>query len=207
MTQPPSMQPPPGYAPPAYGYGYDGPPGRVRPTGTAILLFVVTLGIYQLVYNYQVHDEMKRHSGRGIGGGVALLLSFLAGIAMPFLTPHEVGNLYERKGWRPPVKALTGLWTLVPVLTGYAVLLVSVVVVAASTGTDPATGASTDPSTGAVTFLVVAVLGFFVAAVTGGIVWFVKTNGALNAYWETLRHGGLTGAAAPSASPFPPSAP
>jgi hypothetical protein len=85
MTSP-QMQPPPGYAPPAYGYTYDGPPGRVRPTGTSLLLFVVTLGIYQYVYNYKVHDEMKRHSGRGIGGGIALLLTFLAGVAMPFLT-------------------------------------------------------------------------------------------------------------------------
>src|SRR3954453_2767806 len=123
MTSP-QMQPPPGYAPPAYGYTYDGPPGQVRSTGTTILLTVVTFGIYQYVYNYKVHEEMKRHSGRGIGGGIALLLTFLAGVAMPFLTPHEVGNLYQRKNLPSPVRALTGLWLLVPAAFGYVLLII-----------------------------------------------------------------------------------
>ena len=65
----------------------------------------MTLGIYSYVYNYQVHDEMKRHTGRGLGGGIALLLSLLAGVAMPFLTPNEVGALYTRRGDKPPVRA------------------------------------------------------------------------------------------------------
>src|SRR4051794_17965693 len=111
----PQMQPPPGYGVPAQGYGYDGPPGRTRGTGVSILLVVVTFGIYSYVYNYQVHDEMKRHSGPGIGGGIALLLPSLAGVAMPSLTPHEPGTLYGRKGLRPPVKAITGLWMLIPI--------------------------------------------------------------------------------------------
>src|SRR4051794_9498847 len=157
MTSP-QMQPPPGYAPPAYGYTYDGPPGRVRPTGVSILLFVVTFGIYGYVYNYKVHDEMKRHSGRGIGGGIALLLTFLANVAMPFLTPHEVGNLYERKGQRPPVRALTGLWALVPLIAGYVLMLIALVALSATTSTDPVTGRESDPSGAAIAFLVVAVL-------------------------------------------------
>lgn len=203
----PYQQPPPGYAPSAYGYTYDGPPGRVRPTGVSILLYVVTLGIYGLVYNYQVHDEMKRHSGRGIGGGIALLLTFLAGVAMPFLTPHEVGNLYERKGQRPPVKALTGLWSLIPVIVGYIAFFIAIIGVAATTTTDPVTGQDTDPSGGAVAGLVIAFVLFFGGFIAGGIVWFVKTNGALNAYWETLGRGGFTSGAAPAASPVPPSTP
>lgn len=189
------MQPPPGYGLPAQGYagGYDGPPGRPRPTGTSILLFVVTFGIYGYVYNYQVHDEMKRHSGRGIGGGIALLLTFLAGIAMPFLTPHEVGNLYARKGMPQPVKAITGLWLLVPAIAGYLLMVVAFVGLVASTTKDPVTGATSDPSTGAVVLLVVAVLALLAGATAGGIVWFVKTNGALNRYWATVS------AAAPTA--------
>ncbi len=186
--------PPPGYAQPAWGYSYDGPPGRVRPTGTTILLFVVTLGIYGYVYNYQVHDEMKRHSGRGIGGGIALLLTFLANIAMPFLTPNEVGNLYLRKGRPAPVKAITGLWSLIPVLVGYVLLFVSFVTLIASTTTDPVTGETTDPSSGSIAFLVVAGLVFLAGSIGGGIVWFVKTNNALNGYWETLQRGGFTAA-------------
>jgi hypothetical protein len=83
---------------------------------------------------------MKRHSGVGLGGGVALILAIFLGIVMPFFTPSEVGGLYERRGQAPPVSAVTGLWAL---LLGWL---------------------------------------FFV----GLIVWFVKTNGALNAYWRSL---------------------
>jgi F0F1-type ATP synthase assembly protein I len=83
---------------------------------------------------------MKQHSGTGIGGGLALVLAIFVGIVMPFLSSHEVGGLYERRGQAKPVSAVTGLWAL---LLGWV---------------------------------------FFV----GLIVWFVKTNGALNAYWRSL---------------------
>ena len=65
-----------------------------------------------------VHDEMKRHSRDGLGGGVALLLALFVGIVMPYIT---------------------GLW-YVP----GAVILV------------------------------------------GPLVWFVKTNGALNSFWRSV---------------------
>jgi hypothetical protein len=116
------------------------PIGRIRSTGTCFLLMIVTLGIYGWFWYFNTHDEMKRHSGEGIGGGIALVLGIFVGIVMPFLTSNEVGRLYERRGQKPPVTALTGLWAL---LLGWF---------------------------------------FFV----GIIVWFVKTNGALNAYWRSL---------------------
>jgi hypothetical protein len=157
--QPP---PPPAYGqppPPAYGQqhpafaqpGYAGqvmapypggpvPIGQVRSTGICILLSIVTLGIYQYVWYYKVHDEMKRHTGQGIGGGIALLLTFLVGIVMPYITSSEVGGLYSRRGQRPPVTGVTGLWYF----PGIFLLFI------------------------------------------GPIVWFVKTNGALNAYWRSV---------------------
>ncbi|GAA1139999.1 DUF4234 domain-containing protein [Nocardioides aquiterrae] len=116
-----------------------GPVGKIRSTGTCILLTVVTLGVYSWYWYYKVHDEMKRHSGEGIGGGIALLLAILVGIVMPFITSNEVGKLYERDGKKPPVTAATGLWYL---LLGWLFLI-------------------------------------------GAIVWFVKTNGALNDYWRS----------------------
>jgi hypothetical protein len=129
-TAPPAPQQSAVAAPPA------GPVGHVRSTGTSILLFIVTLGIYGLVWYYKVHSEMKEHTGEGLGGGLALLLGFFVSIVMVFLTPMEVGRLYERRGQQAPVSALTGLWLLLPL--------------------------------------------------AGGIVWFVKTNGALNDYWTSL---------------------
>ena len=140
---PAQSPPPPAYgSPPANAYG--GPPmpasgavGTVRSTGTCILLFIVTLGIYGLFWYFKSHDEMKRYSGEGLGGGLALLLGFFVSIVMVFLTPMEVGRLYQRRGQAAPVSAITGLWVLLPLV--------------------------------------------------GGIVWFVKTNGALNDFWRSAR--------------------
>ena len=124
-----------GYVPPPAV----GPVGKVRGTGVCILLAVVTLGIYTLVWYFQTHDEMKRHTGQGIGGVVALLLALFIGIASPFLSSSEVGGLYERRGQAKPVSGATALWYFP---------------------------------------------GIFI--LVGPLVWFVKTNGALNSYWRSL---------------------
>ncbi len=114
--------------------------GQVRSTGTCILLTIVTLGFYTWYWYYKTHEEMKQHTGQGVGGGIALLLAIFIGIAMPFISSSEVGNLYARRGQAKPVSAVTGLWFLL--------------------------------------------LGWFF--LVGAIVWFVKTNGALNSYWRSL---------------------
>jgi hypothetical protein len=102
------------YAPPyagqPYGQPYGEVPGRIRSTGMCILLTIVTLGIYSLVWFYQTHDEMKRHTNNGLGGGLALVLAFFVGFVMPYITSSEVGAMYERAGQRPPVTGATGLW-------------------------------------------------------------------------------------------------
>jgi len=141
---PPAPAAPPvpaGAGVPAYaGAVGPAPLGKIRSTGTCVLLTIVTLGFYSWYWYYATHDELKRHSGAGIGGGLALVLAIFVGIAMPFVSSSEVGGLYERRGQAKPVSAATGLWAL---LLGWF---------------------------------------FFV----GLIVWFVKTNGALNAYWRSL---------------------
>ncbi|QMW68469.1 DUF4234 domain-containing protein [Mumia sp. ZJ1417] len=111
----------------------------MRSTGVCILLTIVTLGIYTWVWWFKTHSEMKRHSGVGVGGGVALLLALFVPFVLAFVTSSEVGGLYERRGERKPVGGATGLWYFP---------------------------------------------GSFI--IVGPIVWFVKTNGALNAYWRSL---------------------
>jgi hypothetical protein len=117
-----------------------GPIGKVRSTWAVIGLSLITFGIYGLVYYFSVHEEMKRHSGEGVGGAIGLVLAlFTLGLVTPFLLPNEVGNLYARQGRPRPVTATTGLWML---------------------------------------------LGSFI--LIGPLVWLIKTNGALNAYWRSV---------------------
>jgi hypothetical protein len=84
--------------------------GTMRPTGMTMLLFFVTFGIWGFVYYFQTQEEMKRHSGEGVGGVLALVIAVIFGIVSPFILSHEVGRLYERRGQTPPVTALTALW-------------------------------------------------------------------------------------------------
>ena len=113
----PPPGPPPGYAPaPAVGTGQHaapvGPLGRIRPTGTTILLAIVTLGIYMFFYYFLTHDEIRKHSGTGLGGPLALVIALVFNVASPFLLSYEVGGLYERAGRAKPVSGLTGLWVM-----------------------------------------------------------------------------------------------
>jgi hypothetical protein len=129
----------PTQAPPAMPAGHPANIGKVRSTGTCVLLMIVTLGIYGLFWWFMTHDEMKKHSGTGLGGPLALVIAFFFGIVMPFITSNEVAGLYSRAGRPEPVTAMTGLW-------------------------------------------------YFPGAIiiVGPIIWFVKTNGALNEYWKSL---------------------
>lgn len=127
-------------APAAPSYGQPpGPIGQQRGTGFGIALFLVTFGLYSWYWYYVTHEEMKRHTGNGLGGGIALLIAVFVGIASPFISSAEVGGLYERAGRPQPVSAITGLW----VFPGAFLLVLP-------------------------------------------IVWFVKTNGALNEYWRSV---------------------
>lgn len=102
-----------GAAPAMAGYGAGlGPAGKVRSTGACMALSVVTLGFYTWYWYYKTHDEMKRHTNTGLGGGVSLLLAIFISIVMPFITASEVGGLYARRGERAPVSGVTGLWYL-----------------------------------------------------------------------------------------------
>ncbi|NED99027.1 DUF4234 domain-containing protein [Phytoactinopolyspora halotolerans] len=90
--------------------------GQVRATGTWILLFIVTLGIAGLVWFFKVFEEMKQHTGTGLGGGLGLLISLL-GVGA-FVSAYEVGQMYQRAGQAPPVSGWTGCWLFVPFVGG-----------------------------------------------------------------------------------------
>lgn len=126
-----------GYHVPQFA-GQPGYVGNIRSTGSCIALSIVTLGIYTWFWAFKVHQEMKDHSGRGMGGAVGLLLWIIPLVSwlFPFLTSSTVGDMYRGRGMKAPVSGATGAWIFLPLL--------------------------------------------------GGLIWFIKTNGALNNYWRQL---------------------
>ncbi|MDA8061048.1 MAG: DUF4234 domain-containing protein [Actinomycetota bacterium] len=95
-----------------------GRPGRVRPIGTSVLLFVVTLGIYGFFWAYAVNEELRSYSGRGIGGVVAVLLWLFVSPVVAFLLPYEIESAYAGRADPSPVRAVTGFWVLLPLVGG-----------------------------------------------------------------------------------------
>ena len=87
-----------------------GPLGQPRGIGFGILLFVVTFGLYGLYWAFKTHEEMKQHTGEGLGGVLGLVVWILLGVVSAFVIPSEVGKMYARDGREPPVTGWTGLW-------------------------------------------------------------------------------------------------
>jgi hypothetical protein len=115
-----------------------GPLGTPRGVLKVILLSIVTLGIYGLVWVFKSHEEIKKHSGIGVGGWVGLIIYLVIGVVTPFLLPQEIRKMYEQDGQKSPVSGMTGLWVWP---------------------------------------------GIFI--IVGPIIWLVKVQGALNAYWRS----------------------
>jgi Domain of unknown function (DUF4234) len=93
-----------------------GPVGKVRSPVAVILLSIITIGIYALYWYYKTFQELKDHTGEGVGGVVGLILAIFINPVNWFLLPNEVGNVYERSGQQRPVSAITGLWNLIPLI-------------------------------------------------------------------------------------------
>ena len=88
------------------------PVGRVRGVGMAIVLFIVTLGLYGLYWYPVSFAEVRRYRGHGVGGLGGVLLLFV--LVSPFLLPAYVGRMYKEDGKENPVSGWTGLWNLLP---------------------------------------------------------------------------------------------
>ncbi|MEM8618511.1 MAG: DUF4234 domain-containing protein [Actinomycetota bacterium] len=104
---PPSATPPP--PPPALT-------GKPRSIVLVVLLSIVTFGIWTVVWSYQNGDELRRYSGRGIGGIGYLFITLLISPATMFLMANEVEQLYRSEGRAPRITTLWGLWFLLPVI-------------------------------------------------------------------------------------------
>src|SRR5262245_54031785 len=90
--------------------GNTGPLGHPRGIGFAILLFIVTLGLYSWYWVYKTAEEMKQHTGDGLGGVLGLVLWILIQPVMAFVIPSEIGKMYAKDGRSAPMTGWTGLW-------------------------------------------------------------------------------------------------
>jgi hypothetical protein len=90
--------------------GNTGPLGSPRGIGFGILLFIVTIGFYSWYWVFKTQEEIKQHSGEGIGGVVGLVIWILLSMVSAFVIPSEVGKMYTKDGQEPPVTGWTGLW-------------------------------------------------------------------------------------------------
>ena len=131
-AQPGAVEQPPLPATSARGQG---PVGKPRGILFVIVLSIVTLGIYHLYWYYKSFDEMKRHTGNGIGGILGLLIAIVFSPINWFVLPSEIGSMYRGDGREAPMTGWTGLWILLPIV--------------------------------------------------GWFVWTIKTQGALNHYWDS----------------------
>jgi len=117
----PDVVPPPDVpiapSPPVPQPGQLGPLGSRRSLGLIILLSIVTCGIWTVVWSFQNGEELKRHTGNGIGGvGYLFITLFISPVTM-FLMASEVEQMYRADGQDdPPITTIWGLWFLLPLI-------------------------------------------------------------------------------------------
>ena len=108
-----------GYAAP-YGTGANaGPIGKREKIGKLILLSIVTFGLYGIYWAYKSHEEIKQHTGQGVGGVVGAVIYAFVGVVTLFLLPSEIKTMYERDGKESPVGPGTAFWILLFVIPWY----------------------------------------------------------------------------------------
>jgi hypothetical protein len=90
--------------------GTTGPLGQQRGVAFVVILTLITLGIYSIYWAYKTHEELKQHTGDGLGGVLGLVVWILVSPVSAFVIPSEIGKMYARDGREPPVTGWTGLW-------------------------------------------------------------------------------------------------
>ena len=96
-----------------------GPLGQPRGIVFAILMAIITLGIYTLYWVFKTQDEVKNHSGQGVGGVLGLVIYIVVSPVTWFLVPSEVGKMYMQDGRPAPFTGWTGLWLLLPIIGAF----------------------------------------------------------------------------------------
>ncbi len=96
-----------------------GPLGKPRGIGFAILMFIITLSIYSYYWVFKTQDEVKEHSGVGVGGVLGLVIYIVVQPVTWFLIPSEVGKMHKADGRVASFTGWTGLWLLLPIIGAF----------------------------------------------------------------------------------------
>jgi Domain of unknown function (DUF4234) len=96
-----------------------GPLGQPRGIAFAIIIAIITLGIYTLYWVFKTQDEVKNHSAQGVGGVLGLVIYIVVSPVTWFLVPSEVGKMYQQDGRTAPFTGWTGLWLLLPIIGAF----------------------------------------------------------------------------------------
>ena len=93
-----------------------GPLGQPRGVGFGILMYIVTLYFYSWYWVYKTQEEVKEHSGIGVGGVLGLVIWIFLGVITIFLVPSDVGKMFKADGREAPFSGWLGLWHLLPIV-------------------------------------------------------------------------------------------
>lgn len=96
-----------------------GPLGKPRGIGFGILIFIITFGLYSLYWVFKTQEEVKNHSGQGVGGVLGLVIYIVVSPITWFLVPSEVGKMHTQDGRTAPFTGWTGLWLLLPIIGAF----------------------------------------------------------------------------------------
>jgi hypothetical protein len=105
--------------------GNPGPLGHPRGIGFGILMYIITLNFYSWYWVYKTQEEVKQHSGDGLGGVLGLVVWIIIGAVSAFVIPSEIGRMYQKDGQHAPVTGWTGLWLfpgailIIPAIVGF----------------------------------------------------------------------------------------
>jgi Domain of unknown function (DUF4234) len=103
--------------------GNTGPLGQRRGILFVLLISLITIGIYTIYWAYKTQEEMKQHTGDGLGGILGLVIWILLNPVSAFVIPSEVGKMYNGAGRAAPITGWTGLW-----LFPFGVLIIPLIV-------------------------------------------------------------------------------
>ena len=90
--------------------GNTGPLGQRRGILFVLLISLITFGIYTIYWAYKTHEELKQHTGDGLGGVLGLVVWIIVSPVSAFVIPSEIGKMYAGAGRTSPVSGWTGLW-------------------------------------------------------------------------------------------------